>query len=100
MAKRRKLLSRKLLSGKRRADKRRAGTRRAGKLRLDGPWRALPVLGVTQVLAWGSLIYPAVLIVPRIAAERPQNIEPDGNSSTWFLSMPTPILSMRPRARS
>lgn len=35
-----------------------------------GPWRALPVLAVTQVLAWGALFYPPVLIVPLIAAER------------------------------
>lgn len=35
-----------------------------------GPWRALPVLGVTQVLAWGALFYPPVLTVPLIAAER------------------------------
>jgi MFS family permease len=35
-----------------------------------GPWRAVPVLGVTQILAWGSLIYPPVLIVPLIAADR------------------------------
>ncbi|RAI41429.1 MFS transporter [Rhodoplanes roseus] len=37
---------------------------------LRGPWRALPVLGVTQVLAWGALFYPPVLTVPLIAAER------------------------------
>jgi MFS family permease len=37
---------------------------------LHGPWRALPVLGVTEVLAWGALYYPPVLTVPRIAAER------------------------------
>jgi MFS family permease len=35
-----------------------------------GPWRAVPALGVTQILGWGSLIYPPVLIVPLIAAER------------------------------
>jgi MFS family permease len=35
-----------------------------------GPWRALPVLGVTEVLAWGALYYPPVLTVPLIAAER------------------------------
>src|SRR5712675_2101375 len=34
-----------------------------------GPWRAVPVLGVTQILAWGSLFYPPVLTVPLIAAE-------------------------------
>src|SRR3974390_475068 len=36
----------------------------------DGPWRAVPVLGVTQVLAWGTMFYPPVLIVPLIAADR------------------------------
>jgi Major Facilitator Superfamily len=34
-----------------------------------GPWRAVPVLGVTQILAWGALFYPPVLTVPLIAAE-------------------------------
>lgn len=35
-----------------------------------GPWRAVPVLGVTQIIAWGSIFYTPVLIVPLIAAER------------------------------
>ena len=35
-----------------------------------GPWRAVPVLGVTQILSWGSIYYTPVLIVPLIAAER------------------------------
>jgi len=35
---------------------------------LLGPWRAVPVLGVTQILAWGTLFYPPVLTVPPIAA--------------------------------
>lgn len=35
-----------------------------------GPWRAVPVLGVTQILAWGVLFYPPVLTVPLIVAER------------------------------
>jgi MFS family permease len=35
-----------------------------------GPWRAVPVLGVTQILAWGSIFYTPVLIVPLIAADR------------------------------
>jgi MFS family permease len=35
-----------------------------------GPWRAVSALGVTQILGWGSLIYPPVLTVPLIAAER------------------------------
>jgi|SRR5215218_3976717 MFS family permease len=35
-----------------------------------GPWRAVPVLGVTQILAWGTIFYSPVLTVPLIAAER------------------------------
>jgi MFS family permease len=35
-----------------------------------GPRRAVPVLGVTQILAWGTIFYPPVLTVPLIAAER------------------------------
>jgi MFS family permease len=35
-----------------------------------GPWRAVLVLGVTQILAWGMIFYTPVLIVPLIAAER------------------------------
>lgn len=35
-----------------------------------GPWRAVAVLGVTQILAWGAVFYPPVMTVPLIAAER------------------------------
>ena len=35
-----------------------------------GPWRAIPVLGVTQILSWGAIFYTPVLIVPLIAADR------------------------------
>jgi len=35
-----------------------------------GPWRAVAVLGVTQILAWGTLFYTPVLMLPRLAAER------------------------------
>jgi MFS family permease len=35
-----------------------------------GPWRAVAVLGVTQILAWGAVFYPTVMTVPLIAAER------------------------------
>jgi MFS family permease len=35
-----------------------------------GPWRAVAVLGVTQILAWGTVFYPPVLTVPLIAADR------------------------------
>jgi predicted MFS family arabinose efflux permease len=37
---------------------------------LHGPWRAVPVLGVTQIIAWGSIFYSPVLTMPLIAAER------------------------------
>lgn len=37
---------------------------------LYGPWRAVLVLGVTEILAWGALFYPPVLTLPLIAAER------------------------------
>src|SRR5215813_4674440 len=37
---------------------------------IHGPWRAVPVLGVTQILTWGTIFYTPVLIVPLIAAER------------------------------
>src|SRR2546423_15067924 len=37
---------------------------------IAGPWRAVLVLGVTQILAWGALFYPPVLTVPLIAAQR------------------------------
>jgi predicted MFS family arabinose efflux permease len=38
--------------------------------RFSGPWRAIPILGVTQIIAWGVLFYPPVLTLPAIAAER------------------------------
>jgi MFS family permease len=37
---------------------------------IAGPWRAVLVLGVTQILAWGAIFYPPVLTVPLIAADR------------------------------
>lgn len=37
---------------------------------LAGPWRAVLVLGVTQIICWGTLFYPVVLTVPLIAADR------------------------------
>jgi MFS family permease len=36
---------------------------------LLGPWRAVSVLGVTQIIAWGAIFYPPVLTVPLIAAD-------------------------------
>src|SRR3954453_18986025 len=35
-----------------------------------GPWRAVSVLGVTQIISWGAIYYTPVLIVPLIAKER------------------------------
>ena len=35
-----------------------------------GPWRAVPVLGITQILAWGTIFYTPVLMLPLVAAER------------------------------
>ena len=37
---------------------------------MHGSWRAVPVLGITQILAWGTIFYSPVLTVPLIAAER------------------------------
>src|SRR6202140_5058676 len=37
---------------------------------IDGPWRAIPVLGITQILSWGTIFYTPVLILQLIAAER------------------------------
>ena len=37
---------------------------------IERPWRAVPVLGITQILSWGTIFYTPVLIVPLIAAER------------------------------
>ena len=37
---------------------------------LAGPWRAVPVLGVTQVLAWGTIFYTPVLMLPLLAQDR------------------------------
>lgn len=37
---------------------------------LFGPWRAVLVLGITQIIAWGTIFYSPVLTMPLIAAER------------------------------
>jgi MFS family permease len=36
---------------------------------LLGPWRAVLVLGLTQILTWGTLFYPPVLTLPLVAAD-------------------------------
>lgn len=36
---------------------------------LLGPWRAVSVLGATEILSWGAMFYPPVLTVPLIAAD-------------------------------
>jgi MFS family permease len=37
---------------------------------VSGPWRAVAVLGVTQIIAWAAIFYPPVLMMPLIAAQR------------------------------
>jgi MFS family permease len=37
---------------------------------LVGPWRAVLVLGITEILAWGAIYYTPVLMVPLISAAR------------------------------
>ena len=34
-----------------------------------GPWRAVSVLGITQIIAWGTIFYSLVLTAPLIVAE-------------------------------
>lgn len=34
-----------------------------------GPWRAVSVLGITQIVAWGTIFYSPVLTAPLIVAE-------------------------------
>ena len=34
-----------------------------------GPWRAVPVLSLTQILSWGAIYYTPVLMMPLIAAD-------------------------------
>jgi len=33
-------------------------------------WRAIPILGLSQILSWGAIYYTPVLIAPLIAQER------------------------------
>jgi len=37
---------------------------------VHGSWRAVPVLGVTQIVSWGTIFYTPVLILPLVAADR------------------------------
>jgi MFS family permease len=37
---------------------------------IHGSWRAIPVLGVTQILSWGTIFYTPVLIVPLMVRDR------------------------------
>jgi MFS family permease len=37
---------------------------------IHGRWRAVPVLGITQIISWGTIFYTPVLIVPLIAHDR------------------------------
>jgi MFS family permease len=36
---------------------------------IGGPWRAVGVLGITQIIAWGTIFYSPVLTVPLIVGE-------------------------------
>jgi MFS family permease len=36
---------------------------------LAGPWRAVPVLGITQIIAWGTIFYSPALTAPLIVDE-------------------------------
>ena len=36
---------------------------------IAGPWRAVSVLGITQIIAWGTIFYSLVLTAPLIMAE-------------------------------
>ena len=48
--------------------------------------RAIPILGVSQILSWGAIYYTPVLIAPLIAQER-------GWSLTFFYLAPLPMLA-------
>ena len=37
--------------------------------RLTGPWRAVPILGLTQIIGWGSTFYAIAVLKGDIAAE-------------------------------
>ena len=37
---------------------------------MAGPWRAVPVLALTQLISWGTMFFPVVMLVPAAAAER------------------------------
>ena len=52
-----------------------------------GPWRAVSVLGVTEILSWGALFYPPVLTVPLIAADHawPRSFAMGGFSLSLFV---------------
>src|SRR6476620_4409432 len=36
---------------------------------IAGPWRAVGVLGITQIIAWGTIFYSLVLTAPLIVSE-------------------------------
>ena len=40
-----------------------------------GPGRAVLVLSLTEILAWGILIYPPVLTMPHVAADQGWSLE-------------------------
>mgnify|MGYP000940188433 CR=1 FL=1 len=40
---------------------------------LKNRWRAIPILGLAQILSWGAIYYTPVLIVPLIVFDTPNN---------------------------
>src|SRR5258707_15483983 len=65
---------------------------------IAGPWRAVLVLGVTEILSWGAIFYPPVLTVPLIADERGWSMSfPMGGFS---LALLTAGVLLPPRGRS
>jgi MFS family permease len=38
--------------------------------RMRGPYRAVPIFGITMILSWGTLFYAAALLLPLMAKER------------------------------
>jgi MFS family permease len=54
---------------------------------LFGPWRAVLVLGFTQIAAWGTIFYPPVLTVPLLTAERGWSIAFGMAGLSWGLGV-------------
>src|SRR3954465_7365185 len=53
-----------------------------------GPGRAVSVLSLTEILSWGILIYPPVLIMPHLAADHGWSLA--FGMAGFFIGPPTP----------